>query len=86
MTEPIVRRNVAGQPLQLQREVRDILDHRHLLYQLVHRDLTIRYKRSALGFFWTMLHPLLLMLIFLVVFSNLFRFRTPHYETYFLSE
>jgi ABC-type polysaccharide/polyol phosphate export permease len=33
-----------------------------------------------------MLHPLLLMLIFLIVFSNLFRFETPHYETYFLSE
>src|SRR5258707_7011767 len=32
-----------------------------------------------------MLHPLLLMLIFLVVFSALFRGRSPHYETYFLS-
>jgi ABC-type polysaccharide/polyol phosphate export permease len=32
-----------------------------------------------------MLPPLLLMLIFVVIFSNVFRFRTPHYETYFLS-
>src|SRR5205814_8198556 len=49
------------------------------------RELTVRYKRSVLGFFSTMLHPLLLMLIFTVVFSALFRARTPHYETYFLS-
>ena len=39
-----------------------------------------------LGFLWTMLHPLLLMLIFVIVFSRLFRFQTPHYETYFLSQ
>jgi ABC-type polysaccharide/polyol phosphate export permease len=83
---PNVRRTVAGQPLRLGDELRDLVLHRHLLVQLVHRDLTIRYKRSVLGFLWTMLHPLLMMLIFLVVFSNMFRFATPHYETYFLSE
>jgi ABC-2 type transport system permease protein len=79
------RRNAAGEPLRWTRELRDIAQLRALLYQLVHRDLTVRYKRSFLGFFWTMLHPLLLMLIFVAVFSGLFRFRTPHYETYFLS-
>jgi ABC-type polysaccharide/polyol phosphate export permease len=83
---PNVRRTVAGQPLRLGDELRDLVQHRHLLAQLIHRDLTIRYKRSVLGFLWTMLHPLLMMLIFLVVFSSMFRFATPHYETYFLSE
>jgi ABC-2 type transport system permease protein len=52
----------------------------------VYRDLTVRYKRSVIGFFWTMLNPLLLMTIFVVIFSALFRFQLPHYETYFLSE
>lgn len=79
------RRVVAGEPLQGAAELRDIVGQKSLLYELVHRDLTVRYKRSFLGFFWTMLHPLLLMLIFLVVFSNIFRSRAPHYETYFLS-
>ena len=81
----IERRNIAGQPLRIGAELREIRRQAALLYQLVHRDLTVRYKRSVLGFLWTMLHPLLLMLIFLVVFSNLFRSRAPHYETYFLS-
>lgn len=81
----VERRNPAGEPLRLAEELRDIARQPSLLYELVHRDLTVRYKRSFFGFFWTMLHPLILMLIFLVVFSALFRFETPRYETYFLS-
>ncbi len=77
--------SVAGLPIGTLEELRDIRGHAGLLYELVHRDLTVRYKRSVLGFLWTMLHPLLLMLIFVVVFSTMFRFQTQHYETYFLS-
>lgn len=79
------RRTVAGQPLRCLDEARDIGRHTSLLYELVRRDMTVRYKRSVLGFFWTMLHPLLLMAIFFIVFSTVFRGRTPRYETYFLS-
>ncbi len=78
-------RSVAGRPLQTGEELRDLGAHAALLFELVHRDLTVRYKRSVLGFLWTMLHPLVLMLIFAVVFSSLFRSRAPHYEIYFLS-
>ncbi|MEA2570727.1 MAG: lipopolysaccharide transport system permease protein [Acidobacteriota bacterium] len=80
-----VRRTVAGDSLRARDEVRDLRAHANLLYELVHRDLTVRYKRSFFGFFWTMIHPLLLMLIFVAVFSGLFKHQTPHYETYFLS-
>ena len=73
------RRTYAGRPLRLRDEIRDLFAHSSLLFELVHRDLTVRYKRSFLGFLWTMLHPLLLMLIFLAVFSGLFDRRTPHY-------
>lgn len=79
------RRNVAGQPLRFLEELRDVRAHAGLLFELVHRDLTVRYKRSVLGFLWTMLHPLLLMLIFTIVFATMFRERAPRYETYFLS-
>ena len=79
------RRNVAGASLRAGDEIRDLSAHSNLLFELVHRDLTIRYKRSVFGFLWTLMHPLLLMGIFTVVFSHLFRRETPHYETYFLS-
>lgn len=82
---PTIRRIAAGEPLRGRQELRELAGHANLLYELIHRDLTVRYKRSFFGFFWTMLHPLLLMLIFAAVFSRLFRAQTPHYETYFLS-
>lgn len=81
-----VKRYSADTHTTLVEEWRDIGAHGHLLFNLVYRDLTVRYKRSVIGFFWTMLNPLLLMLIFVVIFSHLFRFELPHYETYFLSE
>jgi homopolymeric O-antigen transport system permease protein len=81
-----IRRNRAGDRPRLLEELRELSRFRDLLVSLVHRDLTVRYKRSYLGFFWTMLHPLLLMLIFVIIFASLFRFAIPHYETYFLSE
>ncbi len=38
-----------------------------------------------LGIAWTMLNPLLMMIVLTVVFSNLFRFDVPHYAVYMLS-
>ena len=83
--EPLVRRFSANHYTSLAEEWRDIVQHGHLLYNLVYRDLTVRYKRSVIGFFWTMLNPLLMMIIFVIIFAALFRFQIPHYETYFLS-
>jgi ABC-2 type transport system permease protein len=82
-----VLRNSVPQRLDPIGEFRDLLSSGNLLYSLVWRDLTVRYKRSIVGFFWTMLNPLLLMIIFTIVFSALFRFAGIHrYEIYFLSE
>jgi ABC-2 type transport system permease protein len=78
--------NAAGPGVSLPDEARDLLAHEHLLRSLVMRDLTVRYKRSVLGVLWTMLNPLLMMLIFTLVFSAFFRFALKHFEVYFLSE
>ncbi|MCE5231443.1 ABC transporter permease [bacterium] len=42
---------------------------RNLLYNLVRRDLTVRYKSTVLGFFWSFIKPLALTAIFYAVFS-----------------
>jgi ABC-type polysaccharide/polyol phosphate export permease len=78
-------RNAAGLRPSVLEEARDVAAFSHLLANLVRRDLTVRYKRSVLGFFWTMLNPLLLMIILSVVFSTVFRFAVKHFEVYFLS-
>lgn len=75
----------AGHRMSLREEWRDLKRYRTLLGRLVHRDLTVRYKRSAIGFLWTMLHPLILMTILMFVFSTVFRFALKNYAVYLLS-
>ena len=56
-----------------------------LIRALVARDLKVRYRRSLLGFFWTMLQPLMTMAVLHVVFSTVFRFDVPNYPVYVLA-
>jgi ABC-type polysaccharide/polyol phosphate export permease len=65
--------------------LRGVVRYRSLLRDLVARDLKVRYKRSALGILWTMLNPLLLMIIFTIVFAHIFRVTVDHFTIYFLS-
>lgn len=51
----------------------DLLRYRDLVLALVARDLKVRYRRSMIGFVWTMLQPLLTMLVLRTVFSSLFQ-------------
>ncbi|MFZ6026446.1 MAG: ABC transporter permease [Chloroflexota bacterium] len=53
-------------------ELRELYRYRNLIGQLVRRDITTRYKRSALGIAWTMLNPLGMMLIWTLAFSQVF--------------
>ena len=55
-----------------------------LLYELVIRDIKVRYKRSFLGLLWTVINPILTMAVMTIVFSKLFRFQIENYTTYFL--
>jgi ABC-2 type transport system permease protein len=57
--------------------VKEVWRHRRLVRLLVVRDLTLRYKRSALGVGWTLLNPLLEMAVLALVFSQVFRFSSP---------
>jgi homopolymeric O-antigen transport system permease protein len=65
--------------------MRNLYLYRDLVGALVARELKVRYRRSTIGFVWTMLQPLLMMLVFQVVFSALFRFNLPNYPVYALA-
>src|SRR4029450_1622499 len=58
--------------------MREIFRYRDLIFALVSRELKVRYRRSAIGFTWTMLQPLLTMLVLQVVFSAIFRVRLDY--------
>jgi len=51
--------------------LREIVQYRELLVMLVRKELTVRYKNSVLGFTWSMLQPLFLLLVYTVVFAIL---------------
>ncbi|MBD3267520.1 hypothetical protein GF373_12705 [bacterium] len=46
-----------------------ILFHRHLLWEFLRRDIMARYIGSAMGFFWSVIHPLVLLIIYTLVFE-----------------
>jgi ABC-2 type transport system permease protein len=68
--------------LQLVREIRE---NRELIWALAQKELNIRYKRSALGFLWALLHPLLMMIVYTVVFSSIMRFPVENYPIFLIS-
>lgn len=54
------------------RRVRAIVARRRILGLLVVRDLKVKYASSALGYFWTVLEPLLMGLVYWFVFTKIF--------------
>ncbi len=61
---------------------RSVYDYREYLKQSVIRDLRTKYKRSVLGYLWTMLHPLAMMSIIAVVFSQIMRIPIKDYAIF----
>ena len=64
--------------------MRVFLRYRELFFQLVSRDIKLKYRRSFLGYIWSMLNPLLTMLIMVIVFSNLFARGVQYFSIYLL--
>lgn len=50
--------------------------YRYLLENLISRDLKVKYRRSALGLLWSILNPLLMMLVITTVFQYVMKFDT----------
>lgn len=55
-----------------------------LIKELVKRDLKLKYRRSVLGYLWSLLNPLLMMIVMTLVFSYMFRFDIPNYPLYLI--
>lgn len=53
--------------------LKEIFQYREMLRSLVRRDLRGRYKGSVLGFLWTFINPLLQLLVYTLLFSQIMR-------------
>ena len=62
----------------------EVFRYKDLLFQLVSRDLKLKYRRSVLGYVWSILNPLLVMIVLVVVFSHMFSRNIPNFPVYLL--
>ena len=63
-------------------DILKIQSYRFLFEELVKRDFKKKYKRTVLGMAWSVLSPLLALLVMRLVFTQFFGRHTPHYTTY----
>ncbi|MCL2763718.1 MAG: ABC transporter permease [Treponema sp.] len=52
--------------------IKTFFKYRELFFQLVSRDIKNKYRKSVLGYFWSILNPLLTMLVMAIIFSQIF--------------
>jgi len=64
--------------------IRSLLRHRPLVESLVSRELKARYRGSVLGFLWSFVNPLLLLLTYTLVFTVILPNRQPDIQPFFL--
>ena len=60
----------------------EVYAYRSMLWSMIVSDLRTRYKGSVLGFLWTFMNPLLLLLVYMLVFSTVMRIKLTNYAVY----
>jgi len=64
--------------------IKELYEYRDLLVTMAMKELKLQYRNSVLGFFWSLLNPLLMMLIFTFVFANVFKFNIKDFPIFIL--
>ncbi len=64
---------------------RNFIKYYDLIIELVLRDIKIKYKRSILGFAWSILNPLLMMIVMSIVFSTIFKTDIKNFPMYLIT-
>lgn len=62
--------------------IMEIISYREMLLSLVKKDLRVRYKGSFLGFLWTLINPLMQLVVYSIVFPYLMRVQEKNYAMF----
>jgi ABC-2 type transport system permease protein len=76
--------DVSARPNAVQRAVA-VWRYRELLVSLVRKELKVKYKNSALGFFWSLLNPALYLVVFYIVFQIFLKSGLPYFPIFLLA-
>lgn len=61
------------------------LKYKDLFYQLVIRDIKLKYRRSFLGYLWSIFNPLFVMMVMTIIFSTMFKRNIENFPVYLLT-
>ena len=70
--------------MKIKNHLKNFLKYKYLLYELVKKNIKLKYRRSYLGILWTLIEPLLTMIVLTLVFGTLFGKDDPTYPVYIL--
>lgn len=62
--------------------LRNFWHYKDLLKELVSRDIKLKYRRSFLGYLWSILNPLMIMIVMACVFSTMFKRNIENFPVY----
>jgi lipopolysaccharide transport system permease protein len=74
----------AAEPRGIRRTLRGLGQYRHLLRNLVAKDLKLKYRGSVFGFVWSLANPLIMIAVYTVAFNYILRLRTPAFVLYLI--
>lgn len=66
------------------KHLNELYNYRDLIWKLSWGEFKLRYKNSVLGYFWSLLEPLLMLTVLYFVFSNLMKVQVEHYQLFLL--
>ena len=66
----------------LEYRIKTLFRYQDLIRELVSRDLKLKYRRSFLGYVWSILNPLMIMIVLAIVFSSLLGKNIENYPVY----
>src|SRR5262245_16405956 len=65
--------------------IKDVWSFREILLNLIRKDLRVKYTQSTLGAFWSLLNPILYLVVFSFVFSVVLKNDIPDFPFYLLA-
>ena len=74
----------AASPSSISSTIRALAGYRHLLRNLVLKDLKLKYRGSVFGFLWSLANPLLMIVVYTVAFTYLLPIGTPGFVFYLM--
>ena len=66
------------------KHIANLYAYRQLIWQLAWSEFKLRYKNSVLGYFWSLLEPLLMLTVLYYVFSHLMKMQIENYQLFLL--